>query len=276
MSDIDAQPLPPPDVQRWAPSIEAYATWLEREDFAAARRWASALRDGASEHVEAAIGEAVAWDWLSNRVDSIELALVPDAKSPDFRCQWNRDVFFVEVSNLSRHAMTEACGMPDHGLFSGFRGSPAVRLHREILNNSEKGLGLGSPYLVFVTTLHWNGSVLLTDRLELASVLHSREFIQGTYDPERGEVVGNLRNVTDFRRAAFTQTRSTRSMRNQVAGALFGPFGFYPDGVDVHGILNPEATHQFDPAILPDVPFARFAVWPPDPHVVIEWSDGRE
>lgn len=261
------------DLSRWAPSIDPYAKWIEKQHFDAAKNWAGRLRAGAESQVEAAVAEAIAWDWLANRVDSIALGSPPGVIGPDLRCVVRGEVFFVEVTNIAREVMTAVTGMPDTELFKGNHGCPADRLHREITGKAVQGAGLDAPYLVFPTTLHWNASSLLTHRGHLEAVLHSRTYLAGEFDTERGEILEPLREETDLKRAAFTATGSATPLRTHVSGALFGPFGLYPGGIDVHGILNPVADHPFDPGLLPDVPFCRFRTWPPDHRIQVEWTD---
>lgn len=221
---------PPLDLRKWATSVEPYADWIDRKNSHEAKLWASELRDGSPEQVEGRVAEAVAWDWLVRRVDSIESVHRGSKPVPDFRCRSGGNHFCIEVANVSRTTMTKVTGLGDGEIVrkAKFFGSPAETLHRTILDKGNQGAGLNEPYLVFVTTLHWNASGLLVERFHLASVLDSKEFLQGAYDPKLGQLVGGLRNVVDFRRAAFTKSKTLDRARSHVSGALFGPFGYHP------------------------------------------------
>jgi hypothetical protein len=226
------------------------------------------------EQVEARVAEAIAWDWLVHRVDSMASGSRADGPRPDFRCRVGDRSFSLEVVNICRSAMTEVTGLEDGEIVRFKRyGSAADRLHKAIQDKAGQGLHVQEPYFVFVTTLHRNGSQLLVDRRHLEVVLHSPTSIRGWFDPDRGEVVGPVYEASGFRRAAFTKSGEILPWRRHVSGVLFGPFGLYPQGVRVHGILNPEATHSFDPRLLADAPFCRFLVWPPDPRIVVAWTD---
>ncbi len=272
-------------MQRWAPSISAYADWINGVNFERAAEWAHRLTAPTPAHVEGAIAEAVAWDWLVHRVDSMGAVNTSNQRSPDFVCRARSATFFVEVTNISREQMTEITKMQDSELFRGCYGSAADRLHHEILERAGKGRPLEAPFLMFVTTLHWNASYQMVDRLHVESVLHSPTRISGLID-ERGEAVpGPIREVTSFGRAAFTRSGTTETARPFLSGVLFGAFGHYPVGhLDrrdrlVRGILHPVPNHPFDPSLLPDTSFCRFKTWPPSPEhpeVLLEWTDGKD
>ena len=262
-------------MRRWAPSIEPYSQWIEQQNFDAAKCWVCALRDSEASQAEAAIAEAVAWDWLAHRVHSIELAYDPARRSPDFKCTSDRGAFFVEVTNVSRPAMTEAMGLEDFETSPSLKHFrlPADRLHQDLLKKAKQGVGLDAAYLVFLTTLHGHASMRMTNRSYAATLLHSEEFLTADFDAEQGCVVGGFRSTVDFNRAAFTRSKTLNGVRAHVSGALLGPFGLYPNDVTVLGILNPEATHPFDRRALPDAPFAQFREWPPRDQVQVVWTD---
>lgn len=271
---MSASSSPPiQDFSLWAPSLDAYARWFDRECPEAARKWALDLTRGSADQVEAAIAEAIAWDWLSHRA-VVHSAFRPDRKSPDFECSANGKLFFVEIKNISKAAMTAQTGMPDAAPFSGFYRSPADRLHGEILGSLGQGLQLGCSYVVIVSTLHGNAARLLADRHVVESVLHSQEFLSAPYDSRLGVEIGRLGSVVDFRRAAFTQSRTFNPKRQRISGALFGPFGRYPNVKNLLGIINPTAEFPLNPIPLADAVVASFGTWPPQDEVALRWSDG--
>ena len=172
--------------------------------------------------------------------------------------------------------MTAATGMTDAELHSGTYGFPYGRIRRKIHGKATQARNLDAACLTFVCTLHWNGSTLLKDRQHLEWVLSSPEFLTTLFDPERGEVVGPTEEVTDFRAAAFTKSGTIAPWHDSVSGVLFGPFGLVPNEVMVHGILNPTASHRFDPRLLPETPFAYMSEWPPHAEsgtFRISWTD---
>ena len=63
------------DLAPWGPSIRAFADWIDRRDQGAARGWCRRLSSVDDATAEGAVSEAVAWNFLSNRVDEIHCAL---------------------------------------------------------------------------------------------------------------------------------------------------------------------------------------------------------
>lgn len=267
------------DLRRWAPSIEAYAEWIDRADFTRAAEWCHRLRsaDGA----EGAVAEAVAWDWLIHRVDKLEATATTNDKTADFECHQAGTSFYVEVTNISRHTMTTDTHLEDSAT-NPYRAEPRRytppfdRLRQSILRKVKKGESSRCPYLVLVTTLHGQGSRCMQDSRVVEAVLHSQTSICGRID-SRGDAIGQPVIATDLKRSAFTATQAVTSVRHCVSGALFGPFGLYPKGVDVFGLLHPEPLHAFSPTLLPDVRFCRFAQWPPSSgRVDVEWVQDEQ
>ena len=107
------------DLTLWAPSLTTFIEWLEAEDKTAAKSWLRRLRSSQSDQAEGAIAEAVIWDYISSRCDSVQLAEVPGVGGVDFEFRVARKQFLVEVTNISTAAATDACAMPDEEHFKG-------------------------------------------------------------------------------------------------------------------------------------------------------------
>lgn len=65
------------DFALWAPPAYAYADWIVSCDSGAARLWARRRNSADEANVDGAVTEAVAWDFLTNRVDEIEPGPIP-------------------------------------------------------------------------------------------------------------------------------------------------------------------------------------------------------
>ena len=258
------------DIAPWAPSVHAYADWIDRRDSGTARLWARRLNSADDATIEGAVAEAVSWDFLANRVDEVEPG---DASTggPDFRCRFRRTEFFVEVTNISRSVVTEHTTLSE--IPSGFRTyrDLTAMIKREVCGKAGQGSHLKAPYLVLVTTLH-RGAAICVSRAHVEHVLHSTTALSGDFDAHRGEVVDPLRQITRMEMSAFTRKYSTDPMRRNVSAVLVGGFGTYPR-VNVLGVLHPDPVRLFDPTALADTPFCRFQVWPPDPQVIVEWVE---
>lgn len=260
----------PLDIGPWGPSIRPYADWLDRLDPAAARHWALRLRSPELASVEGAVAEAVAWDFLSHRVDLISPGALATG-GPDFRCEKAGFTFYVEVTNLTRSVVTEWTGLSEELTGPRNYGDLTGLIKREVSGKAGQGRNLGAPYLVLVTTLHGMASHICVDRAHVAHVLHSTTAISGDFDPDRGEVVGPLRQITRMELSTFTKQFSVDPARRNVSAVLVGGFGTYPD-VRVLGVSHPDPARPFDSSLLHDVPFFEFTAWPPDPRIIARWT----
>ncbi len=94
-----------------------FAEWLEGEDKTGAENWSRRLKSSQSYLVESAVAEAVIWDYISSRCDSVRLADVPGVGGADFEFSVAGNQFLVEVTNISIEAAADASAMPDQGLY---------------------------------------------------------------------------------------------------------------------------------------------------------------
>ncbi len=265
-----------PDLSRWGPSIRAYAEWIAAEDPEEAREWEHRINKKAAPHVEGAVAEAVAWDYLCNRVDEIHRFQATEAgdKRPDFMCRSGDVEFVVEVMNLSRDRVTRRTGLNDPiVLGEGPKNyQPWDRELKTVLTKkATQGKALTMPYVVFVTTLHEEASAILCSKSHAELVLHSRSHLRGFID-KQGDSVGDVQVVTDMATAAFTRKNTTDPARQHISAMLVGGFGTYPD-IRVHGLIHPEAIHPLRPEAIRETPFCFWREWPPGPTVEIAWSD---
>src|SRR5436190_14901233 len=103
------------DLSGWSPSIRAYANWILADNGAEAKEWEHRINSHDLRAVEGAVAEAVAWDYLGNRVKRISrYQPAPGAKrSPDFLCTSGDMEFVVEVTNLSRDHVSSLTHLDD-------------------------------------------------------------------------------------------------------------------------------------------------------------------
>jgi hypothetical protein len=265
------------DLSRWAPSLAPFADWLVARDRAAAENWETRINQTDHAAVEGAVAEAVAWDYLDKRVSRIEPGspITTTGRRPDFEC-WSEagDRFAVEVTNLSRAVVSEATHLQDPAVVGGGMRSYGDWGHlvkRELSSKTAQGAGLDCPYVVFVTTLHIEASVLLCSKPHVEPLLHSPVQIT-MHMNENMEAVGGIYNSTDFRHAAFTATGTINPERRNVSVLLVGGFGTYRN-VRVLGVEHQEALRPLPRTDLPDIPRCFFVIWPPDPRVIVGWTD---
>ncbi len=274
------------DLRRWAPSLTKFADWLAAQNGTAAAQWSRRLNSTESEQAEGAVAEAVIWDFIGCRSDSVRLAETPDEGGIDFKFAVERQPFLVEVTNVSIEAATSGSGMPDAELFKGFYGLLTSRIRQKVRNKFKQARQQAEyPLLVAVTTLHWNASHTCVNRLAVEFAMSSPPRITSKWNPETGMSEGDLYQSTDLSQSVFLSPTPVPGPEGEpivqaryqpISGFLLGGFGLRPQEVRVYGALNPEACHPFNPGLLPDVPFCSFRQWPVSSTLAFSWTISEE
>jgi len=269
-------PMPPTDLSRWSPSITQYADWLVADSRVDAKEWEHRINSRDLPKVEGAVAEALAWDYIGNRVDRIRRfrPTVAAKRCPDFVCSSGGQEFVLEVTNLSRAHVSKITGLDDpirHDRGAKNYAPWDRHLKGVLTDKAGQGSALDQPYVVFITTLHIEASVILCSRPHVEMILHSRPHLRSFVDFER-DVVGEVENVTDLATAAFTKKHSTEPARRHVSAMLVGGFGAYPD-VRVFGLLHPEAIRPLQPGAIHETPFCYWREWPPREEIEVGWTD---
>lgn len=275
------------DLSLWAPSLTSFADWLAAAaSRALAAEWSRRLNSTESNQVESAVAEAVIWDFIACRADSVRLAETPGEGGIDFEFAVNGRPFLVEVTNISVAAASSASGMPDAELFKGSYGLLTSRIRQKVRGKFRQArLQVGCPLLVAVTTLHWNASHACVERRAVEFAMVSPPQITSKWNPQSGMSEGDLYQSTDLSQSVFLSPTPLLGADGQsvaqakyepISGFLLGGFGLGPREVRVFGALNPVASHPFDPALLPDVPFCSFERWPVSRAIELSWTISEE
>ena len=206
--------------------------------------------------------EALVRRFLSEHVQHIEPIEDRSSGGPDFKCTTPKGVFYVESTVLTIEAVTRKTKLPylptSHEV-SGYHlltqlvhakckeKAPQCRKRRD------------APCLVAVGTLHADASQLCFGDVEVEWMLTSEPKIAVPVDTCDGSPVGPSYQATDLRFAAFLKPVTGESAdigpaRESISGLLLCPFGCSPP--EVLGVVNSHARRPFDPALLPDIPFA--------------------
>lgn len=265
------------DLSTWAEAIQAYSQWLVNESNDAAKMWSQKLNSQDRAGVEAAAAEAITWDYLTPRLGTPSLADDPSVGGPDFCFETPAGPVYVEVTNLSRDVVTRHTGLPDLPDGGARNYSPLTGLIKNKITQKAGQLGdHGAPMIVVVSTLHFQASVVCIQRKHLESVLHSEPRITWLWNPETGDAVGEPFQQTDFRLGAFTKGRAPVASRTHLSGIVVAGFGLRPPAAHVFGLHHPEAARPIAPEAMGDIPFCRFAEWPPQGEIKLEWTVTEE
>jgi hypothetical protein len=267
---------------QWARSLTAFEKWIGAANSTARKAWLRKLNSDRDEHVQSAVAEAVAWDYIASRCESSQLNDTPGTGGADFKFVAGGRSFLVEVTNISTEAASAASGMPDTDLFSGSYSLLTKTIRQKVRNKLEQAREQSKhPLLIFVTTLHKNASSACVDRTAVEFAMASPPKITGKFNSMTGEVEGNLYQSTDLAQSVFLTPQlvlgpdgspMAQAKWQPISGFLLGGFGVNPTDVRVYGALNPEASRPFDPTILRDVPFCSFREWPASKGIAFDWT----
>lgn len=274
------------DFKRWASSLTAFAEWIGVEDYQAGLKWSSRLGSGNDESAGSAVAEAVAWDYISSRSDSVRLNDKLGIGGVDFEFSVDGYTYLVEVTNISTEAASTASGMPDEERSSGYYGLLTKNIRQKVRGKLRQARCQSQyPLLVFVTTLHRNASCSCINHGAVEFAMGSPSRITGEFNPSTGEVEGDLYESTDLAQSVFLTNRLlyepdglpiAQAKYQPISGFLLGGFGLSGKDVSVLGALNPEATRPFNPDALPDIPFCSFQTWPAKEMLAFSWNVSEE
>lgn len=264
----------------WNSSIQNYEMWLENTGPRAVKRWRRGINSSDEAAVEGAIAEAVAWDFLRCRVDTITLADDPSTGGPDFLCHVGAKRFFVEVTNMTRDSVTEHTGLIENQHGPRWYALLTAQVDRKVTKKAGKSSDLGAPLLLVLTTLHFDASHACVCQDSIACLLTSDTGISSIYDPTTGEAVGDEFQSTDLRYAVFVEPPLIldsngnpvfRVVRRNISAVVVCGFGLMPPDMRAFGALHPDPVHVFEPAWLSDVPFCKYAQWPLSESFAVAW-----
>lgn len=216
--------------------------------------------------VEGAIGEAVAWDYLTCRTDRVSAVDQMIGGGPDFVFTAGTTQFAVEVKTISSHTVTKRSGLPDDTVPQ--RGACSYSLltweiRQRITGAREQTNGGDLARLVFVVTLHNRGSQSLFGRNAVECVALSTSHLEAPFDPETGlaHPFEERRSLADS--VFFAPPDALHGQHGHsaglaapwLAGFMLGGFGLAPSDVRVYGALNARSELPLEPAALPDIPW---------------------
>jgi len=250
--------------------VESYWVFLAKNHYPA---HLGRFRQRLASAPKAAEAEAVVFSFLwSERVrpDIFEDLSKGD---PDFCCEPSgKTKFLVEVASLESGAVARRSELPER--ITG-TGGGAFSLITPLLQGkaTAKAAQLAKyslPSVLAITASH-DCAGLLMDRLAAEFFLISDPVLK----VRLGDISDRGSQVTDLRRSVFFKPgKSGREIipcRQSISAILLVAISGIQ--ADVVGILHPEPSVAFAPALLPQVPYLRVKNWPiSDGRIEVEWS----
>lgn len=240
-------------------SIAAFDVWLAKQHRTTHSQWQTRIKSANDATCEGAIAEAVVFDFLACRCDSVGLNEDPTTGGPDLLFEHDGNKFFVEVTNISVDTVTRSTNLqhiPDRDSGPHYYGLLTQNIYRKCRNKTKQVSRKDHPALLFVTTLHFQASAICLGKLEARQFLWGTEKLSASFDTETGDASGDVQNVSAFKNSVFFREDSSFSPRG-ICALVVGGFGLTPPRANVYGVLHPDSPLPFDPRWVPHVEFAR-------------------
>jgi hypothetical protein len=220
---------------------------------------------------EAAISEAIVFNWLCGARQSPELNEDSSTGGADFICSPSRDYkYIVEVTCIGSQALTDETGchmIP--GQMMAY--SSATRILRQRVSDKAPQLsGYDKPTVLAIVSLHEGAYMLFSPDEAVKFLISDWAFtIPMGRNNDETYLSTDLRQSIFFRRSANDPSR-IEPCRQSVSAVLLIPVS--GDRLNVTGVLHPEPARPFSIHALKKVPFVRVKEWPVNGgEVFTEW-----
>jgi hypothetical protein len=223
----------------------------------------------ATNNPQAAAAEAMVRELLVRYGCSVEpnQDLHGKEQTPDFLCQRNESRFYVEVTcpDWSCYPDEPTPGARDPDILLPI-------LFEACRKKARQCGGLDAPCLLAVCSHNRQVSMVFAHKPFLEDLLTGELSLSGRVDTQTGCPLGEFRNVTQWRSAAFAKPASAAddvSARRSLSGILVCGFGCIPP--KVYGLLHFSPARQFDRPILPQVEFCQLRQRRASGELMTEW-----
>jgi len=255
--------------------VDSYWIFLARNHYDAhLERFRRRLSSDAKAAAEA---EAIVFSFLWSAKLSPDVFEDPSKGGPDFHCRpCKTEGFLVEVTSLESGAVARRSNLPETITGSG---GGAFGLITPLLRGkaTAKATQFGNaplPRVLAIACSHAFSGILM-DRLAAENLLVSDYMISVPFrEPSKPAI-----QVTDLRRSVFFHwdkfTGKIVPCRQSISALLLVAISGIQ--ADVVGILHPEPSIAFAPALFPQVPYLKVKNWPVvDERIELEWSIGGD
>lgn len=254
---------------------DEHRAWLAGFDRQYLRNWEKLL--GVDE--EAALAEA----WVRRLLQKYTISVEPNEDlsgvnaQPDFRCFSGDNKFYVEVTCIPIDVAVEATGIPEtpHGFTPCQPLTDAV--FAKCRGKASQCSNLDAPALVLIGTFHIHAARHTINKPIMNWVLTGEAKLAWDFDMATGTQVGDAYQTTEFHSAAFLRPDDAQEVgyaRSSISGLALCSLGSEP--IRILGVLHPNPTRPFDPALLPDVEFGQVTIDRSTRQLHVNWPQGTE
>jgi hypothetical protein len=185
-------------------------------------------------------------------------------RNPDFKCQKDSKLFYVDATCVMTDTATNKSKLDDvpHNQKGTFYSLLTEQYFNKAGSKVTQFKNLNAPCIIAIGTLHFQAGALCFDKKSAEEILTGKSFVASFINTQTGKTVGGLHNSTSFEGALFLKARKIicdeppiQPIRQTVSAVLLCPFGTPP--VKCLGILHPKPYYEFDRGLLPNIKFCR-------------------
>lgn len=256
--------------------IGSHREWLSDFDEAHLHAWDNFFT---KDNSEAALCEAATRQLLQESDVNVEpCSLRGNDRSPDFKCQKDSKLFYVDATCLMEDTVTKRAKLDDfpNNRKGSFYSLLTESYFRKADNKETQFVNMNSPCLISIGTLHFQGGVLCFDKKSAEEILTGKSGIGIQISRSTDGPIGQPYNLTSLEAAPFLKVRKIicdepliQPVRQTVSAILLCPFRAHP--IRCRGILHPKPYYEFDRGLLPDIEFCRLKAEWEGGHFATEW-----
>lgn len=228
---------------------------------------------------EAALCEAGTRQLLQELdVDIEPYSLGGNDRNPDFKCQKNSKLFYVDATCVMKDTATRKSHLDDtlHNQKASFYSLLTDAYFKKVGKKISQFENLNAPCMVAIGTLHFRAGALCFDKKSAEEILTGKSGISMQISKRTGGAIGEPYNSTSLESALFFKARKIicdeppiKLVWQIISSVLLCPFGTHP--VKCLGILHPKPYYEFDRGLLPGIEFCRLKAGWERGTLTIEW-----
>jgi hypothetical protein len=194
-------------------------------------------------------------------------------RNPDFKCQKNNKLFYVDATCVMKDTATRKSQLDDvpHNQKRSSYSLLTEAYFKKASKKESQFKNLNAPCMIAIGTLHFQAGVLCFDKESAEEILIGKSGISSRINTRTGRAVCKPYISTSLEASPFLKARKIicdeppiQPVWQTVSTVLLCPFGKQP--FKCLGILHPKPYYEFDRGLLPYIEFCRLkAGW--------EWGD---
>jgi len=231
------------------------------------------------DNTEAALCEAATRCLMQElEVDVEPCPLRGSDRNPDFKCQRDGKLFYVDATCVMKDTATRKTGLNDLSKDGkgGWYSLLTSAYFKKADSKASQFENLQTPCMIVIGTLHFRGGALCFDKRSAEEILTGKSGIDMQISKQTGGAVGDSYKGTSLKAAPFLKQRRIicdepliQPTRQTISAVLLCPFGTHP--VKCLGVLHPRPHYGFERDLLPSFEFCRLKEGWEEGNFTTEW-----